>query len=298
MRPLALLVCLATTTTASAAPSTEDGWLAALTDRVVADLAAGKPLVAEVHVPLCDNTIIACGNAKLGDGDNPDTNLYWSTTPGFGAWFSRRGGGWKRVLHQRGAATGNPDIVAVDVYRRTVRAPAAWIAHGAPKNFELDIVVHGWRGKAIDAALAAYATDVSGGPARSLVIDDTSTVAAGGAAQLVAWVGHNRLMDLEAYTWPKPGKAVTGTIAIACHTAAYMEAEVASATRVPLLMTRDLLFANAAPLEATVLAFAGGGGYAKMRSDASVAYAAIRERPVAKIAGAFTNPSDSRWKKR
>ncbi len=298
MRAVTALVFLAWSAPATAAPSTEEAWLAGLTDRVVDDLAHGKPLVAEVHVPLCDNTIIACGNPKLGDGDNPDTNLYWATTPGFGAWFARKAGGWKHVLHQRGDATGNADIVAVDVYRRTVQTPASWKKRGVAGTFEVDIVVHGWRGKAIDHALAAYAQDVSGGATRTLLLDDKTKLDAGGASQLVAWVGHNRLMDLEPYVWPKAGAKVTGTIAIACHTAAYMEAEVSAATRVPLLMTRDLLFANAAPLEATVLAFAAGGSYAKMRSDASVAYAAIRERPVAKIAGAFTNPSDSRWKKR
>ncbi len=299
MRAAAILACFALwSAPALAAPSTEDAWLAGLTDRVVDDLAHGNPLVTEVHVPLCDNSIIPCGNARLGDGDNPDTNLYWATTPGFGSWFARKGSGWKRVLHQRGAATGNTDVVAVDGYRRTLPTPASWRKRGVAKTFELVIVVHGWRGKAIDQALAAYASDVSGGASRALVLDDRTTLAAGGAAQLVAWVGHNRLMDLEAFAWPKPGTAVTGTIAIACHTAAYMEAEVSGATRVPLLMTRDLLFANAAPLEATVLAFAGGGGYTKMRSAASVAYAGVRERPVAKIAGAFTNPSDTRWKKR
>lgn len=281
---------------ALAAPSTEDTWLASLVDRVVTDLEAGKPLVVEIHVPLCDNTIIACGNAKLGDGDNPDTNLYWATTPGFGSWFARKGSGWRRVLRER--ATGGEDIVATEAYRRTVPAPAAWVKRGAPRRFDVVLVIHGWRGKAIDRALAAYAADVSGGPARTVTLADGTSIAAGGAAQLVAWVGHNRLMDLDAYTWPKPGAAVTGTIAIACHTAAYMEDQVASATRVPLLMTRDLLFANAAPLEATVLAFASGGGYGKLRVAASEAYAAVRERPVAKIIGAFTNPSDARWKKR
>jgi hypothetical protein len=298
MRALAVLGWLVASAPADAAPTVEDGWLAGLTDRVVDDLAHGRPLVTEVHVPLCDNTIIACGNARLGDGDNPDTNLYWATTPGFGAWFTRKGGGWKHVLHQRGAQTGNPDVVAVDVFRRTVQTPASWRKRGVGATFEVAIAVHGWRGKAIDHALAAYASDVSGGAARTLVLDDKSTLAAGGASQLVAWVGHNRLMDLEPYAWPKPGPAVIGTIAIACETAAYMEAEVSAATRVPLLMTRDLLFANAAPLEATVLAFAAGGSYAKLRGDAAIAYAAIRERPVAKIAGAFTNPSDRRWKKR
>jgi hypothetical protein len=296
MRALVLVAGLLIPTIATA--STEDDWLAGLTDRVVEDLAAGKPLVAEVHVPLCDNSIIACGNAKLGDGDNPDTNLYWSTTPGFGAWFARRGSGWKRALKLRGAATGNADIVAVEVYRKQVTAPAAWVKRGAPKKFALAIVIHGGRGKAIDAALAAYARDVSGGPARVVELDDHTTLSAGGAAQLVSWVGHNRLMDVDKYSWPKPGAKVTGTIAIACHTAAYMEAEVSASTRVPLLMTRDLLFSNAAPFEAVLLAFVEGAGYARMRADATAAYAGVQKRPVEKMRGVFTNPSDRRWKKR
>jgi hypothetical protein len=212
MRAIALAVCLMVTTVVSAAPSKEDGWLDALTTRVVDDLSNGKPLVVEVHVPLCDNSLIDCGNKKLGDGDNPDTNLYWATTPGFGLWFARRGAGWTRVAKTRGAATGHKDVVAIEVYRRTVTAPAAWKKKGAPATFELDVVIHGWRGKAIDTALGEYASDVSGGPARKVTLDDGSTLRAGGAAQLVAWVGHNRLMDLDEYTWPKPSSQVVGTI--------------------------------------------------------------------------------------
>lgn len=288
---------MASFATTAEASSTEDEWLASLSDRVIEDITAGKPLVVEVHVPLCDNTIIACGNAKLGDGDNPETNLYWSTTPGFGSWFNRKNGGWKRVLKLREGETGDKDVLALHVYRRTASTPAAWRKRGAPPKMEIDIVVHGWRGTAIDRALAAYAADISGEGSRTITLVDTSTLEAGGAAQIVAWVGHNRLMDLAPFQWPAPGKATKGTIAIACHTAAYMEDNVPSATRVPLLMTRDFLFANAAPLEAAVLAFASGGSYAKIRLDAATAYAGIREREVKHVFGAFTNPADKRWHK-
>jgi len=298
MRIAALLVVIALAAPASATPSIEDAWLTGLTDRVIEDLAAGRPLVVEVHVPLCEQAIIACGNAKLGDGDNPDTNLYWSTTPGFGSWFARRTSGWKRVLVQRAGETGDADLLAVHVYRRRVTSPAAWRKRGAPAKLEIDLVVRAWRGTAIDRALTAYAADLSGGAARTLKLADDSTLQAGGAAQIVAWVGHNRLMDLAPYTWPAPGTSTKGAIAIACHTAAYMEATVPSSTRVPLLMTRDFLFANAAPLEATVLAFAAGGSYAKIRVDAATAYAHVRDRTVKQVAGAFTNPADRRWKKR
>jgi len=281
-----------------AAPASADdtgAWLTSLTDRVVADLAAGKPLVVEVHVPLCDNTIIACGNAKLGDGDNPDTNLYWSTTPGFGEWFGHHG--WTRVGKLAAGHTGDADVLAVHVYSRTIATPARWRARGVPARYTIDLVVRAWRGTAIDRALAAYAADVSGKGTRRVVVGDT-TIDAGGAAQIVAWVGHNRLMDLDRFAWPAAGATAKGMIAIACDTAPYMEAEVTAPTRVPLLMTRDLLFANAAPLEATVLAFATGGGYTQMRRDAAVAYAAVQERTVEHVFGAFTNPSDARWKKR
>ena len=279
--------------TASAKPT--DDWMSSLTDKVIDDLAAGKPLVVEVHAPLCEGTIIACGNKKLGDGDNPETNLYWSTTPGFGEWFARRNSGWKRVLQQTAAETGDADILAVHVYRRSVTASTAWRKRGVPKQFELDIVIHGWRGKSIDKALAAYADEVSGKGMRELVLADKTKLVAGGAAQIVAFVGHNRLMDLDAFTWPEPGATVKGAIAIACDTAPYMKRQVSAATRVPLLMTSDLLFANAGPLEAAVLAFATGGGYAQIRKDAATAYAGVQEVDVKRVWGTFTNPSDPRW---
>ncbi len=273
----ALLVLLALATNASAA--TTDDWLDGLTDRVVADLKDGKSLVVEVHVPLCQSGITACGNAKLGDGDTPSTNLYWATTPGFGKWFVRKGSGWKHVTAET-KDTGDKDVLERHVYQRTIQTPAAWRKRGVPKTFTLEVVIRAWRGTAIDRALAAYAADVSG---------------KGTSAQLVAFVGHNRLMDLSEYKWPAPGKEVKGAIAIACHTSTYMKTQVSAETRVPLLMTNDFLFSNAAPLEAAVLAFARGGGYAQIRKDAATAYAGVRKRPVEKIIGAFTNPADRRW---
>jgi len=127
----ALLVLLALAGPASASPTT-DAWMTGLTDRVIEDVAAGKPLVAIVHVPLCDNTIIACGNAKLGDGDTPATNLYWATTPGFGKWFARKGSGWTRVAAETDA-TGDKDVLEQHTYRRSVTTSAAWRKRGAPK---------------------------------------------------------------------------------------------------------------------------------------------------------------------
>ncbi|HUS28941.1 MAG TPA: hypothetical protein VMZ53_10530 [Kofleriaceae bacterium] len=271
-------------------------WFDGLTAKVIEDVKAGKPLVVEVHVPLCDNEFTRCGNAKLGDGDNPETNLYWSTTPGLGVWFARKAGGWQRVFHATdGKDTGDKDVLELHVYRRTITTSAAWRKLGAPKSYEVDLVVHGWRGSAIDRALAAYASDVSGEGTRTITLANKTEIAAGGAARIVAFVGHNRLMDLDKFEWPKPGADIKGTIAIACHTKSYMKEDVPAASRVPLLMTNDFLFSNAAPLEAAVLAFARGGGYAAIRKDAATAYAGVQKRDVKRVIGAFTNPADKKW---
>lgn len=277
MRLLCALACALTLASPAAAGTTDD-WFDALTTRVIDDTADGKPLVVEVHVPLCDNAITRCGNSKLGDGDTPSTNLYWATTPGFGHWFKRRNSGWTAVSRET-KETGDKDVLEKLVYRRTVAASGAWRKRGAPKRVTVQLEIHAWRGSAIDRALDTYAAAVSG----------AST------ARIVAFVGHNRLMDLDTYTWPEPGTETKGTIAIACHTAAYMKRDVSAATRVPLLMTSDFLFSNAAPLEAAVLAFVGGGTYARIRADAATAYAGVQKREVKRVLGAFTNPSDKRW---
>ena len=44
-----------------------------------------------------------------------------------------------------------------------------------------------------------------------------------------------------------------------------------------------------------MLAFAGGGDYARIRVDAATAYAGVQESTLGHVFGAFTNPSDLRW---
>lgn len=177
-------------------------------------------------------------------------------------------------------------------------APAAWRKRGAPKSFEVVVVICGWRGQAIDRALAAYARELSGLEERVIELPSGDPVRAGGAAHLLAYSGHNRLMDVDAYEWPAPGARAIGAIAVACLTADYMDRRVPAPTRVPLLMTRDFLFANAAPVEAVVLSFARGGGYREMRLAAAEAYAGVQKKENKRVFGAFTNPADPRWEKR
>src|SRR5262245_18093707 len=100
---LAIAVCaVAITGGAGDARAAGVDSLSALYADVARDLASGRPLVAEVHVALCDNAIIRCGGRGLGDGDDLGRNLYWATSGGLRGWFERRGSGWTRVARSSG----------------------------------------------------------------------------------------------------------------------------------------------------------------------------------------------------
>lgn len=303
---MALLIaagCLASSRPAAAQPADRaEAWLADLYEDVAADLIDGKPLVVQVHVPLCDNDVLRCGNDRLGNGDDPDRNLYWATSGGFRGWFGRRGSGWTEVHRGRGPEA---DVLEVRVWRRQVAPGGALRARGVRRSFPVYVVATAWRGEAIQSAMAAFAADLygtgearrvalSGGGARGTVIE------AGAAAQVVAFVGHNGWMDVSAVSWPvsPPGARRKGAIAIACLTEDYLADEVPAERRVPLLFTRSLLFAGAHSLEGAVRAFAEGRGLLAIRDGAAEAYAAGQDKPVARARAAFTNPADRRWKRR
>jgi hypothetical protein len=298
--------CLGTLVFALALPSpasadaTADAWLAGLQDRMATDILAGQPIVVQVHVPLCDNRIIACGNRKLGDGDNPKTNLYWGTSGGFEGWFGRRRSGWKEVYRSEGDGT---DVLQVVVWRREVSPGESLRKRGVKVRFPVYVVAYAWRGTSIDKAVTAYLDDLLGAQARVLPDGAGGQISAGGAAHVVAYVGHNRWMDYEDYDWGDVREhagaagAIKGNIAIACLTGAYLAEPLSSAEHVPLLMTSDFLFAGAHAFEGAVSAFVEGGSYYAIRDGAATNYAKGQDREKKVIAYAFVNPSSRRWGK-
>ncbi len=297
----AALVCVVAAGGAARAQTAEDAdaWLAHLQADVAADVAAGRPLVVQVHVPLCDNDVLRCGGGRLGDGDDPDGNLYWATSGGFRGWFGRRGSAWKQVLLVRNP---QPDVLELRVWRRWMTPSGRLRARGARRRFAVYVVAHAWRGESIGRAMAAYAADLFAAPGqvRRVELPDGTELAAGGSARVVAFVGHNGWMDVGRFRWPKQAARALrrGTIAVACITEDYLVPAVPGPGRVPLLFTRSLLFAGAHAFEGAVTGFAQGRDLAGIRDGAVRAYASGQDKPLGRVRAAFTNPADPRWKNR
>ena len=265
-----------------------------LYDTIAKDLANGKPLVVQVHVPLCESAIIRCGNAKLGDGDNPDTNLYWSTSGGFKGWF-KKSRGWK-LVHIEKPAKG--EVLEKRVWRRRFRPTAAWRKRDVDKKFDVYVVAYAWRGTSINKAIDAYVSQLSGLDSETLELDDKTTLAVGGGAHVISWVGHNGWMDID-FDWDarKQAKSPKGTIAVACMTADYLAEPLTDPKIVPLLMTTSLMFAGAHSFEGAVSAMAQAKTLRQIRSSAAANHAEGQHKPYKRVIGAFTNPSDKRWRR-
>ncbi len=265
MRELVLMVVVCVAGTARSEPV--DG----LYDATAPELAAGRPLVVEVQVALCDNAIIDCGGRGLGDGDDLARNLYWATDGGLRGWFERRGSAWRRV-ERRGR---DGDVLETVVYEQRFAPAGAWARRGVKAPFTVRVVAHAWRGRAIDGALDRFVHDL---------------YADAGEARVVAYVGHNGWMDRDTLRWPAPRPSPTrGFLAIACLTRDYLARALSSPTRVPLLLTRDLLFAGSHALDGAITAFARGGTAADIRRGASRAYADGDRKPLPRVESLFTN---------
>ena len=236
--------------------------------RMSRDVAAGKPLVAHVVVALCDNEHqgIVRVPAHLGRGDDPNSNLYWGALYGVKTYFSRHPR-WTRI------AVAAPE-------RREILDRIAFHSTVARDGTEMDIylVAEAWDGKEIRAATARFLQLLGGAPdeVHTLRTDDAERVVlAGGASHLIAYVGHNGLMDFgsPAVTEPDPLAGARSSIVLACESHDYFSPLLRFKRAHGLLTTNGLMAPEAYTLEAAVSAWFSGKSPGATRDIAADAYA-------------------------
>lgn len=247
--------------------------------RIERDLAAGKPIVAHVVVALCDNEHqgIVPVPKQLGNGRDPRTNLYWGALYGVRTHFAKHG--WQRL------AAAKPDDARVlerSVFVSEIRR--------GERSVPVYVVADAWDGERIEPAIRAF-LEMSAGRAGSRVAvkrgDTEVAFAAGGGAQLVAFVGHDGLMDFEVPA-PAHGAGARAAIVLACSSQAYFGAHLASAGAHPLLLTTGLMAPEAYTLDAALRAWARGEPSANVREAAAQAYHAYQQCGLRGARGLFT----------
>jgi hypothetical protein len=236
--------------------------------RLAADARASRPLVAHVVVALCDNQHqgIVPVPKSLGNGQTPGTNLYWGARYGLKT-FLTRDGGWRAVPCESRAPEG---VLERLVLRRAIRradgrSATAWV------------VADAWDGRWVRNAVARFLRMAGGHDAETLRVGtakNAAPLAAGGAAHVVAYVGHNGLMDFALPDVPAaaPRRPARSAIVLACKSRGYFTKPLRRAGAHRLLLTTGFLAPEAYSLDAALEAWLAGGTTAATRETAAKAY--------------------------
>jgi len=223
----------------------------------------GRAEARSIHVvvALCDNVNqgIVPVPKSLGNGQDKDHNLYWGAAYGVRTWFDRS----KTWVRQKVTVTLPEHVLERCIWKHT--------GSGAV------LVADAYDGAYIQLATETFFTYTSGNNATSVVVGG-ATVQVGGGADLIAYVGHDGLMDFAAPTVKAPAnKEVRRTIILACISQHYFREPLRTTGASPMVWTTGLMAPEAYTLEAAISAWVGGADDAAVREKAAAAYHAYQK---------------------
>jgi len=219
------------------------------TTKVQAEKAAVNSVpVIHVFVALADNVNqgIVPVSASLGNGDNAKTNLYWGAAFGVRTFFSKNKD-WELI-----SVTPNP---GASILERCI------FKHRLSSSL---LIADAYRGKEISQTIWDFLEAAAGKPGEKLKAGDLE-FHSGGSANLVAYVGHNGLMDFQLHADPKPrDDRQRRAIILACASKQYFSPALAQSGATPLLWTTNLMAPEAYVLSAAI------DGWMKKESDEQI----------------------------
>ncbi|MES2660609.1 MAG: hypothetical protein V4689_18430 [Verrucomicrobiota bacterium] len=214
-------------------------------------VACAAPKKVAVFVSLCDNATqgIVPVPAKIGDGNRPETNLYWGCSDGFAGCF-RASKTWKL---QRKEVPEDKRIFERLVYQH--------------ESGNIELTAEAWRGSEIKACLTAF-----------------EAALVSGNHDLCAYVGHNVLMDGEvpppAHKLVKPCDAIV----LCCMSENYFKDRLVKLGAKPVILTTQLMYPGSFILRDALPLWAEGRPPEELRQAAAAAYS--RNQGISKKAAA------------
>lgn len=214
----------------------------AILDRLRAKVAAHKPLIAHVFVPLCDNAHqgIVPVNASLGNGQNLQTNLYWGAGYGMRTHFQRQAE-WKTLSL---SDPEEPHLLQRLVMQRKY-----------PNGATVILIADAYDGAFMQRCIEDY-LDALCGIKKGTVQAGDQAIPAWADADLLAFNGHNGLMDNEIANRSFASGQSKDAVVIACMSHSWFEPHLQRAQAYPLVTTTNLLAPEAYIMRAIIDAWA------------------------------------------
>jgi hypothetical protein len=209
-----------------------------------------------VLVALCDNQYqgIVPVPARIGNGDDPANNLYWGASFGVKTFF-KRANDWRLIADAK-----NPraEILERLVFKHQTK--------------DVYLIADAYRGREIKRCVADF-FDFSSGRAGQTIKANSIELQAGGGADLIAYVGHDGLMDFALDSYPqKADGAPRDAVMLACLSKRYFAEPLRKTGARPLLWTTGLMAPEAYVLKAAIDGWMSNEDGNGIRSRAATAY--------------------------
>lgn len=228
--------------------------LAALLTASAADQERARTI--HVFVALCDNEHqgIVPVPKELGQGDDPAHNLYWGALYGVKT-FLAKSPDWTLIKTEKGPCE---EILERVIFKH--------------KKARAYLVADAYRGDQIKKAVLDFLAAATGNGSATLKLDKESLGLHSGA-DLVAYVGHNGLMDFSVSP-PTPERAARPkeAIILACKSKAYFQPHLSQLKAKPLLVTTGFMAPEAYTLEAAIAGWLAQETIDKIQERAARAY--------------------------
>jgi hypothetical protein len=212
--------------------------------------------VIHVLVALCDNQYqgIVPVPARIGNGDDAASNLYWGA--GFGVKsFFKKAGEWKLVLDQQNPA---PAVLERLVFKH--------------RDKDVYLVADAYRGREIKQCTIDFLRIAAGLGAQQVSVENTA-IYAGGSADLVAYIGHDGLMDFSLDELPqRADDRRRDALVLACISKSYFAGPLRKTGAHPLVWTTGLMAPEAYVLKAALDGWILKEDGEKIRRRAAEAY--------------------------
>ncbi|MEP3209001.1 MAG: hypothetical protein ABJN95_07420 [Maribacter sp.] len=195
-----------------------------------------KPRTIHVFVALCDNTNqgIVPVSKTLGNGQDPKNNLYWGALYGVKTHFKKS----KDWVYIKTIKTRNTQILDRVLFK-----------HKATNTY---LLADAYDGKYIKQTTIDF-FEASSGAEEQKIIYETQELCFGGGASLVAYVGHDGLMEFSIDNSFKPhNNEPRDAIMLACVSKNYFEPYLKKTGANPLVWSTGLMSPEAYTLKGAI----------------------------------------------
>lgn len=219
-------------------------------------IAPNTDSVIHVFVALCDNMTqgIVPVPARIGNGLDPGNNLYWGCGYGVKTFF-KRDPDWI-MIHQEERDSGT--VLERIVFRHV--------------RHDVLLIADAYNGTRIMDCVHDFFTACSGGN-KEIIQHDTLRIGAGGYSKLLAYVGHNALLDYNLNTTYAPVDSLERkAIMLACTTKDWYGPVLGTTGAKAQVWTTSVMAPEAYSLEAAVEKWVEGAESKSMRMAAASAY--------------------------